>query len=208
MLKILGRNTSSNVQKVLWACEEMGIAYDREDYGLHFGGNDTAEYKAMNPNGLVPTIIDDGFVLWESNSICRYLAAKHDKPGGTVLPDSAQDRASAERWMDWQLTTAQPNFGPLFLLLTRRPEAERTPEAIAEVTQKAANMLKTVDAQLGKTEYLACDRFSLGDIPLGIITYRWFAFDNIKRPDLPNLKRWYNALTKRPAYKKHIMIGI
>jgi len=208
MLKILGRNTSSNVQKVLWVCDELGLPFEREDYGLHFGGNKEPEYLAMNPNGLVPTIDDDGFVLWESNSICRYLAAKHDRPGGAILPDSLQDRASAERWMDWQLTTAQGNFGPLFMLLTRKPEAERTPEAIAELTGKAAAMLKIVDAQLGRTEYLACDRFTLGDVPLGIIAYRWFAFQGVQRPDLPNLKRWYDALATRSAYKKQVMIGL
>jgi glutathione S-transferase len=106
------------------------------------------------------------------------------------------------------LTTAQGNFGPLFLLLTRRPAEERAPEAIAERAEKAGAMLKIVDTQLAKTEYLACDRFTLGDVPLGIITYRWFAFEGIERPDLPNLKRWYDALTQRPAYQKNVMIGL
>ena len=206
MLRILGRNTSSNVQKVLWVCDELGIPFEREDYGQHFGGNKTPEYLAMNPNGLVPTIIEDGFVLWESNSICRYLAARHDK-SHAVLPESLQDRASAERWMDWQLSTAQPAFGPLFRSAARTPKAERDADAVAKAVDTAAKMLAIVDAQLGKTEYLACDRFTLGDVPMGIIAYRWFAFD-IERPEMPNLKRWHDALAERAPYKKHVMTGL
>ena len=111
MLKIYGRKTSSNVQKVLWCCDEIGLAFEREDIGGEFGGNKTPEYLALNPNGLVPTIDDGGFILWESNSCVRYLAAKYGK--GKLWPVDLQVAASASRWMDWQLSTVNPPVGTL-----------------------------------------------------------------------------------------------
>ena len=126
MLKILGRKNSSNVQKVLWCCDELGLAYEREDVGGSFGKNRDPEYLALNPNGLVPTIIDDGFVLWESNSIIRYLAAKHGR--GTLYPEDLRARALAERWMDWQLSVLGPAIGPVFWGLIRTPPGKRDQE--------------------------------------------------------------------------------
>jgi glutathione S-transferase len=207
MLKILGRNNSSNVQKVLWCCGELGIPFEREDYGREFGRNREPEYLAMNPNGLVPTIVDDGFVLWESNTICRYLAARYDR-AGKLYAEDPQARANAERWMDWQLSVNQPAFGPLFHLFARTPADQRDPKAVAEGVERAAKTFAIMDAQLGKSRFLAGDSLSLADIPLGINVYRWFAFDIEKRPAFDNLKRWYDSLTQRPAYQEHVMIGL
>ncbi len=205
MLKILGRKNSSNVQKVLWCCDELGIAYEREDVGGEFGKNREPEYLALNPNGLVPTIIDDGFALWESNTIIRYLAAKHGS--GSLYPADLQARALAERWMDWQLSTIVPASHPVFWGLVRTPPEERDQAAIAAGRDKLAGVMKILDNQIANADYVAGSAFSVGDIPVGITTYRWFTFD-IEREELPSLKRWYDRLTKRPAFEQHVMIGL
>ena len=205
MLKILGRNNSSNVQKVLWCCEELGLKYEREDVGGPFGRNRDPEYLALNPNGLVPTIIDGDFVLWESNTIIRYLTAKHGN--GTLYPTDLQTRAMGERWMDWQLSVIGPAIMPIFVGLIRTPPEKRDQAAIAAARDKSAAALKMLDGFLGRSDYVAGSSFTVGDIPVGITTYRWYTFE-IEREDFPNLKRWYERLSARPGFKKHVMIGL
>lgn len=205
MLKILGRKNSSNVQKVLWCCDELGLAYEREDVGGSFGKNRDPAYLALNPNALIPTIIDDGFVLWESNSIIRYLGAKHGH--GTLYPEDLHARALADRWMDWQLSVLGPAIGPIFWGLIRTPPEKRDQAAIAAARDKTAQALKILDDYLARTDFVAGAALSVGDIPVGIMTYRWYTFD-IERENLANLKRWYDRLTERPAFKKHVMIGL
>lgn len=205
MLKILGRNNSSNVQKVLWCCEELGLKYEREDVGGPFGRNRDPEYLALNPNGLVPTIIDGDFVLWESNTIIRYLAAKHGS--GTLYPTDLQTRALGERWMDWQLSVVVPTINPIFFGLIRTPPEKRDQAAIAAARDKLATALKMLDGFLGRSDYVAGGVFTVGDIPVGIMTYRWYTLE-IEREDFPNLKRWYERLSTRTGFKKHIMIGL
>ncbi len=202
MLKIIGRKTSSNVMKVLWACTEMGLDFERDDLGGPFGGNDSPEYQALNPNGLVPTIVEDDFVLWESNSIVRYLA--HEHGNGTLWPSDARTRARAERWMDWQLSTMAPAIGPVFRGLVRTPEAERDMAAIGKARDGLAGAMAILDRYLGETEFVAGPDFTVGDIPVGIGTFRWFALP-IEREDYPNLKRWYDALCERAGYREHVM---
>jgi glutathione S-transferase len=203
MLKIIGRTSSANVQKVLWLCEEMGLTYEREDAGLHFGRTRDPDYVEMNPNSLVPTIIeDDGFVLWESNSITRYLAAKHKSP---LLPADLKERALAERWMDWQLAVLGPAMAPVFQGLVRHKPEERNMKAIDEGRDRFSRAISIMEHYLKRQDYLAGPRFTIGDIPCGIMTYRWFNLD-IKREDYPGVRRWYDRLAQRPAYKKHIMI--
>jgi glutathione S-transferase len=202
MLKIMGRDTSSNVQKVLWVCGELGLPFEREDIGGPFGGNDKPEYLALNPNGRVPTIIDDGYVLWESNSCTRYLAAKHG--GDPLSPADLQIRGNAERWMDWQMTTMSPALVPVFWGLVRTPPEKRDMDAIEAARKKLSGLIGFMDAQLSKTTYLAGDDFTIGDIPLGITAYRWFVMD-MEREDYPNLKRWYDALTTRKAFQDAVM---
>jgi glutathione S-transferase len=202
MLKIMGRDTSSNVQKVLWVCGELGLPFEREDIGGPFGGNDKPEYLALNPNGRVPTIIDDGYVLWESNSCTRYLAAKHG--GDPLSPADLQIRGNAERWMDWQLTTMSPALVPVFWGLVRTPPEKRDMDAIEAARKKLSGLIGFMDTQLSKTNYLAGDDFTIGDIPLGITAYRWFVMD-MEREDYPNLKRWYDLLTTRKAFQDAVM---
>ncbi|MFQ6024579.1 MAG: glutathione S-transferase family protein [Acidiferrobacterales bacterium] len=205
MLKILGRKSSSNVQKVLWCCDELGLAFEREDIGGQFGKNRDPEYLALNPNGLVPTIVDGDFVLWESNSIIRYLATKQGS--GTLYPTDLQTRATAERWMDWQLSAVVPAINPVFFGLIRTPPEKRDHAAITAGRDKLAGVMQILDNTLAQTEFVAGASFSVGDIPVGIMTYRWYTLD-VEREDMPNLKRWYDQLTQRPGFQKHVMIGL
>ena len=203
MLRILGRDTSSNVMKVLWVCAELDMTFERENVGGSFGGNDTAAYLAMNPNGLVPTIVeDDGFTLWESNAIVRYLAARYG--AGGLCPSNARARASAERWMDWQATRVSPAMVPVFRGLVRTPPERRNPEAIAKARDGLSGAMAIMDANLAVNAFMAGDVFSMGDIPVGVAAWRWFNMP-IEREDYPHLRRWFDALCKRPAYRRHIM---
>lgn len=207
MLKILGRATSSNVQKVVWLCDELGIPFERTDIGGPFGGNDKPEYLSLNPNGVVPTVDDDGFVLWESNSIVRYLAEKHGT-GTPLWPEDPQARASAGRWMDWALSTLAGRHVPVFHGLIRTPEAERDYDRIAAARDLWAKANQVLETWLADHEYLSGDAFSFGDVPAAPFTYRWFNLD-IEREDTPNLKRWYDAIAARPAFRKNVIdIGL
>lgn len=207
MLKILGRATSSNVQKVVWLCDELDIAYQRTDIGGPFGGNDQPEYLALNPNGVVPTIDDDGFILWESNSIVRYLAEKHGK-GTQFYPDDLQARASASRWMDWALSILAPRHVPVFQGLIRTPEADRDMAKIGTARDLWAKANGALETWLEAHEYLSGDTFGIGDIPASPFTYRWFNLD-IEREEFPNVKRWHDTICARPAFKKHVIdIGL
>ena len=205
MLKIIGRKNSSNVQKVLWCCGELGIEFEREDAGREFGRNDTPEFLAMNPNGRVPVIDDNGLILWESNTIVRYLAAVHD--GGALYPEDLKTRARSERWMDWQLSVMGPAFAPIFHALVRDPPEARDPAKIAAARDNVESKFEILERYLGEAAYLAGDELSVGDIPLGIHAYRWYQFD-IERKTLPNVERWYDALCQRPAFQTHVMVGL
>lgn len=205
MLVIWGRSNSINVQKALWCCEEMALPYDRIDAGGSFGVVNTPEYRRINPNGLVPTIDDDGFVLWESNAILRYLTAKH--AAGSLWPDDLRIRAEADRWMDWKITTFWPIFRILFLGLVRTAPEKRDAKAMEESRVKTAEVLGIVDAHLATREYLAGDAFTTGDIPLGCAIWRWMALP-IERPALTHVQRWFDSLAQRPAYKKIVMLPL
>jgi glutathione S-transferase len=202
MLKIWGRNTSINVQKVMWAIGELGIAHERIDIGGPFGKNNEAAYLAMNPNGLVPTLEEDGFLLWESNSIVRYLAAKFGT--GKLEPADLQTRASASRWMDWQLSVCAPTIHPLFWGLIRTPPEKRDMAAISNAKEKMAGVMTILDAQLGKSAFVAGDAFCMGDIPVGLITYRYRRLVP-DRPAFANLERWFAGIEQRAAFKEHIL---
>ncbi len=205
MLKILGRKNSSNVQKVLWCCGELGVPFEREDYGGKFGKTRDAEYSAMNPNATVPTIIDDDLVVWESNSIVRYLANKYDN--GTLYPKDPKERACGERWMDWQLSVLRDAIHPMFWGLVRTKPEDRDMSAILASRQNTALALAILDTFLGRTEFVGGSRFSICDIPAGVFVYRWFNMD-IEREELPNLRRWYDQLGERPPYRQHIMVPL
>ena len=202
MLKILGRKTSSNVMKVLWFCGESNLPFTREDYGGPFGKTKDPAYLALNPNALVPTIDDDGFILWESHAILRYLASKHK---ATMLwPEEPRWRANVDRWMDWGHTVLGPAITPMFLQLIRTPKPDQDPKVIEASRLKTADGLALLDKQLAGKKFVTGEIFTLADIPLGIQAYRWFHFD-VPRPDFPNVKAWYDRLCERPAYKEHVM---
>jgi len=202
-IKIWGRKDSSNVQKILWCCDELGVAYERIDIGGSFGGNKERPYLDLNPNGLVPTIEDGGFVLWESNSVVRYLLDKYGQ--GRLLPSTPEGRANANRWMDWQLTTLGPAMVPLFWGLIRTPEERRDRAAIETALEKATKAWQILDNYLAKNSYLAGEAFTMGDIPLGVWAYRWFNLPT-QRPEMAHLSNWYDRLGQRPPYRTHIMI--
>lgn len=205
MLKMWGRTNSVNVQKVLWCADELGLKYDRIDAGGQFGVVNEPAYRALNPNGLVPTIEDDGFVLWESNAIVRYLSAKYGN--GTLWPENATTRGEADRWMDWQTTTVWPNFRAVFWGLVRTPPERRDMTAIEAAQKKTGEILSFLDAHLAERDYVAGNRLTMGDIPLGTVVFRWMALD-IERPPLKNLAAWYDRLAARPAYRKNVMLPL
>ena len=205
MLKILGRNNSSNVQKVLWALGELGLEYTRDDIGGPFGGNRETDYLIMNPNGLVPTLIDGDTVLWESNVIVRYLARKYAP--NSLLPDSLTDLARAEQWMDWQQTVVAPAHFPVFWGLIRTALEDRDLDAINNGRDRFEQVMTILDHHLSDSAFVGGENLSMADIPVGIMVYRWFTLD-IERMELPSLHRWYQRLADRPAYKNNVMIGL
>jgi glutathione S-transferase len=204
MLKIWGRANSVNVKKVLWCAEELGLKYERVDAGMQFGVVDTAEYRKLNPNRLVPTIEDDGFVLWESHTIVRYLAAKHSS--GKLWPTDLRERADAERWMDWAFTF-QAAFRPVFWGLVRTPPEKRDAAAIEDGRKKSAELLGILDAALAGREYVAGRSFTIGDIPLGCHVQLWMRL-SIERPEHPALEAWFARLLQRPAYRSVVDIAL
>jgi glutathione S-transferase len=202
MLKIWGRVNSINVQKVLWCATELDIRYERVDAGGAFGVVRTPDNLALNPNALVPTIEDDGFVLWESNVIVRYLAMKHGMGG--LCPSDITDRFESEKWMDWQATTLWPAFRPAFMGLVRTPPEERDASAIARSQEETRKALQALETRLGETRYVAGDTLTMGDIPVGASAYRFFAL-GFEKAAFPNVWRWYQELTERPGYKTFVM---
>jgi glutathione S-transferase len=207
MLRIWGRNNSVNVQKVLWACEEMGLPYERTDAGGQFGVVNDAFYRKMNPNSRVPTIVeDDGFCLWESNAIVRYLGAKHAP--GFLWPADAHQRADADRWMDWASVMFGPVFTPLFWQLIRTPAEKRDQGVIDRAIRESGESLKVLEQGLDGRQYVAGAQFTLGDIPIGALIHRWFNLENVPRPSQPNVEGYYQRLSKRPAYRKVIMLPL
>ena len=202
MLKVWGRKNSSNVQKVMWAVGELGLAHERIDIGGEFGGNKEPAYLALNPNGLVPTLEDGDLILWESNSIVRYLAGRYSP--GKLEPKDSKARALASQWMDWQISVVLPALSPAFWGLIRTPPEKRDHAAIAASQAKAAEAMKILDANLSRNAYVAGDAFSMGDIPVGVFTYRFRQLVP-ERPPLPNLERWYESLEKRSAFRDHVV---
>lgn len=205
MLRIWGRNSSINVQKVMWTVEELGLDHERLEAGGVFGFVDTEEYFKLNPNRLVPTIDDDGFVLWESQAIVRYLCAKHS--AGNLWPDDLQVRADADRWMEWMESVIVPSLRPVFWQLIRTKTQDRDPDAIEMGVADLAKQFAILDATLAGRDFVAGKAFTMGDIPIGCATYRYFGL-NIERPSLPNLEAWYQRLTERPAFRVQVMLPI
>ena len=205
MLKIYGRLNSINVQKVMWTTAELKIPHERIEAGMAFGVVNEPHYGKMNPNRLIPTIDDDGLVLWESNTIVRYLASKHAL--GSMMPADPGARAQAEMWMDWQQSSVMYGMGPVFIGLIRTPPEKRDAKAI-EAGQVVLNKnLAILDQHLAGRTFMLGDTLTVADIPLGCVAYRWYGLP-IERPSYPNLRAWYERLVKRPAFADNVMLPI
>ena len=201
-MKIWGRANSINVMKVLWCADECGLTSEREDVGMAFGGNDQKWYLDMNPNGVVPTIDDGGRIVWESNTVVRYLSAKY--AAGTLWPNDPGERSEADRWMDWQASTVNASMRDVFWGLIRTPPEKRDMAAINKSAVEAGKVWARLDQKLEGKRYVGGQHFTMGDIPVGCFVHRWYALA-IERPELKNVKAWYERLQARPAYAKHVM---
>jgi glutathione S-transferase len=204
-MKIWGRANSINVMKVLWTADECGLKYERTDVGLAFGGNDQKWYLDMNPNGVVPTIDDGGRIIWESNTIVRYLAAKY--AAGSLWPNDPGQRSEAERWIDWQLGTIHTGMRDVFWGLIRTPPEKRDMAAITKAAADTGKLWARLDETLAGKLYVAGRHFTMGDIAVGCWVHSWHALP-IERPELKNVKAWYERLKTRPAYAKHVMVPL
>ena len=202
-IRIWGRANSVNVQKVLWCLRELDLSYERIDAGMAFGRNHDPDYLAMNPNGRVPTLVDGDFVLWESNSIMRYLVLAYGK-GSPIYPAHARKRAAVDRWLDWTLSTLQPVDRPVFWALVRTPVEKRDMVAIQKDADAEAMQWRIVENQLASRPFVEGDDFTIADIALGAYARRWFGVEGIRKPRLPHLERWFAQFAERPGFKQFI----
>lgn len=202
MLEIWGRPYSSNVIPVIWTANELELDYTLQLAGGSFGKLDTAEYAGINPNRMIPAIRDGDFALWESHAIVRYLCDRY--ANGTLCPHHPQTRAVADQWMEWSGTRAFPPVIQLFFATVRTAPDNRDTAKIASLRDEASEVLALLDAHLADRTYVTGDTFTMGDIPLGCVAYRFFNVD-VDRPSLPNLEAWYARLCERSAYQKHVM---
>jgi glutathione S-transferase len=197
-MKVLGRSSSINVRKVLWTCGEIGLDFEREDWGSGFRSTQEPAFTALNPHGLVPVLVDGDFVLSESNTICRYLAAQQGR--SDLLPVSPRERAAVERWMDWQATELNNAWRYAFMALVRRHPAFADAAQIAASTAEWNRQMTLLDAQLQRHgAFAAGERFTLADVVLGVSTQRWLATP-IERPALEGVSAYHERLRARPAY--------
>jgi glutathione S-transferase len=201
-LTIWGRKNSVNVQKVLWCLRELDLGYERIDAGMAFGRNGEPDYLAMNPNGRVPTLVDGDFVLWESNSIMRYLvlAYRQDSP---LYPAVPKLRAGVDRWLDWTLSTLQPVDRPVFWALIRTPIEQRDMKAIQKDADAEAAQWRIVDAHLASRDFLE-GQFTLADIAVGAYARRWFGVEGIEKPALPHVQRWFERISERAGFVQFV----
>lgn len=210
-LTIWGRANSVNVQKVLWCLRELDLAYERIDAGMAFGKNTEPAYLAMNPNGRVPTLVDGDFVLWESNSVMRYLCLAYGQGPGQdsgqdspIYPQVPQQRAAVDRWLDWTLSTLQPVDRPVFWALVRTPPEKRDMVAVQKDADAEAVQWRIVDAQLATRKFIEGDHFTIADIALGAYARRWLGVEGIAKPKLQNLDRWFAQFAARPGFAQFI----
>jgi glutathione S-transferase len=201
LLKVYGYAASINVRKVLWMCEELGLPFEREDWGGGFRSTSQAAFRALNPVGMVPVIDDDGVVVWESNVILRYLASKHVR--NDLLPSAPAKRARIEQWMDWQASDFNNSWRVPFQALVRKNPQMQDPVAIKKGTDLFVSMMGLVEEQLSRTgAYIAGPHFTLADIPMGLAVHRWYStpFD---KPTYRNVARYYGQLLERPGFKRY-----
>jgi glutathione S-transferase len=202
-LTIWGRANSVNVQKVLWCLRELDLAYDRIDAGMQFGRNGEPDYLAMNPNGRVPTLVEGDFVLWESNSIMRYLCMAH-RPDSSVYPREPKRRAAVDRWLDWTLSTVQPVDRPVFWALVRTPPEKRDMAAIQKDVDAEALVWRIADHHLSTRRFIEGDDFTIADIAIGAYARRWLGVEGVTRPEQAHLERWLKQLADRTGFAQFI----
>lgn len=206
MIRILGKASSINVRKVLWTCAEIGLHYAREDYGSGFSPTNTPDFLTLNPNGLVPVIEDQAGILWESNTICRYLTAQAERID--LLPDNPRGRAVVEQWMDWQATELNPSWRVAFLGLVRRDSAHLDPERIASGVKMWNKTMGVLERRLVETgAYITGEIFTLADVVLGLSVNRW-RMTPMDRPDFPSIAAYHDRLLARPGFVMHGANGI
>jgi glutathione S-transferase len=206
MLRILGKDTSINVRKVLWLCAELDLPYEHEQWGSGFRSTNTREFLALNPNAKVPVLCDGELVLWESNTICRYLTARHERMD--LLPAAPAERARVEQWMDWQATELNTAWRYAFMALVRKSVDYPDTAAVSASVREWNRHMQILDAQLASAGgYAIADRFTLADIALGLSTHRWF-MTPMERPSLPAVEGYYERLSERPGFRAHGRNGV
>ncbi|MBP8309002.1 MAG: glutathione S-transferase [Burkholderiaceae bacterium] len=206
MLQVLGKSTSINVRKVLWLCDEIGLPHEQQQWGSGHRDTHLPEFTALNPNALVPVIRDGEFVLWESNAILRYLAARQARTD--LLPADPAARAQVEQWMDWQATELNNAWRPAFMGLVRRSLEHADPDAIEAGVRNWNRHMAMLERQLARTgAFVLGEQFTLADIVLGLSTHRWF-MTPMERPSLPAVSAYYERLSQRPAFLRHGRNGL
>ena len=202
MLEIWGRKNANQVIQVLWTLAELELDYQRHSIGTQNGDLETEEYKSLNPNSKIPTIRDNGFVMWESHAIIRYLARQYGL--GTLYPDDPQKAAMSDQWMTWSTDSFMGTFFPVFWQLVRTEESERDYKKIAEMAKQSSEILQILEDHLVKNNFVAGEQFTYGDIPLGVLIHKYFVLD-IERPSFPGIEAWYERLSKREPFQEHAM---
>lgn len=201
MIEVWGRRNSANVQKALWALEELSLPYRRENVGGSFGGNRDADYLAMNPMGLVPVIRDGDVTMFESNAIVRYLAARYR--AGVLRPSDHRHLAMAEQWMEWQQQYFAPLVSTIFLNNVRSAPEKRNAAAVAAAEAQVQGILQIADRHLSRHEFFAGPEFSFGDIVMGVFCWRFLGL-GVARPATPHLDAWMEAIAKRDAFQRGV----
>jgi glutathione S-transferase len=202
-MKLFARRTSSNCQKVLWFLGELGLDYELVATGGDAGGLDAPGYRALNPNGRVPTLLDGDLAVWESHTILRYLAAQCAPT--RFWPTTPAARSHVERWMDWSQAQLDPAFMDLFWGHWRTPEAQRDEARNRQLLARCRHFMKILDGALADRRYLLGEELTLADVPAGALMYRYANLD-VTDALLPNVARWYDVLCERPAYREHVML--
>ena len=201
MITVWGRANSTNVVKVLWLCEVLKLQYTRNDVGGPFGGLQTPEFLALNPNSAIPVLEDDGAVVWESHSILRFLAQKYAPD--SLYPAEPAARSHVERWLDWHISTLAPALNPVFIALYRTPPDKRDPVALNAMFERLSATMARLNSHLSAQPFIAGAHFSIADMAFGNSVWRWFAFP-FERPLLPHLEQWQMRVSDQPGYRKYI----
>ncbi|WP_374624336.1 glutathione S-transferase family protein [Devosia sp.] len=203
-ITLWGRLNSANVQKAVWALGELELPYQHVPLGGSFGGTDTLQYLAMNPNGLVPTLRDGELTVWESHAIVRYLSAEYGS--GLLFPMEARDRAEVDQWTDWTATTFQPAWIALFWQKVRTPVEKQNQAAIDKALADSVRCFRMLDDRLGDVPYLGGEQLTYADIVAGVSLFRWSTMQ-IERPSLPNVEAWHARLEERAAFRQAVNVS-